>query len=115
LHTASSIFAFILGASVLPFVWNVMRSYRYGRRVTADDPWGFGNSLEWATTCPPPRHNFYELPRIRSERPAFELHYPQVTRRYRQEAHQQPQSNPSEVASQSWGRARQPDDDPRSR
>ena len=23
---------------------------------------------------PPPRHNFIELPRIRSERPAFELH-----------------------------------------
>ena len=41
-----------------------------------DDPWGFGNSLEWATSCPPPRHNFTSLPRIRSERPAFDLHYP---------------------------------------
>ena len=40
-----------------------------------DDPWGFGNSLEWATSGPPPRHNFTELPKIRSERPAFELHY----------------------------------------
>jgi cytochrome c oxidase subunit I len=33
--------------------------------------------LEWATSCPPPRHNFRSLPRIRSERPAFDLHYPQ--------------------------------------
>ena len=52
-----------------------------------DDPWGFGNSLEWATSCPPPRHNFTELPRIRSERPAFELHYPEYVERFRDEAH----------------------------
>ena len=25
---------------------------------TVDDPWGYGHSLEWATSCPPPRHNF---------------------------------------------------------
>ena len=46
-----------------------------------DDPWGYGNSLEWATSCPPPRHNFVSLPRIRSERPAFDLHYPEVVGR----------------------------------
>ena len=57
------------------------------RRSTVDDPWGFGNSLEWATSCPPPRHNFTELPRIRSERPAFELHYPHLAERFRHEAH----------------------------
>src|SRR5450759_5280192 len=43
-----------------------------------DDPWGYGGSLEWATSCPPPRHNFTSLPRIRSERPAFDLHHPEV-------------------------------------
>ncbi len=78
LNTISTIGAFILGASVLPFVWNVFRSYRYGELATEDDPWGYGNSLEWATTSPPPRHNFLELPRIRSERPAFDLHYPHI-------------------------------------
>ncbi|MFC5996432.1 cytochrome ubiquinol oxidase subunit I, partial [Pseudonocardia hispaniensis] len=36
---------------------------------------------------PPPRHNFTELPRIRSERPAFELHYPHLVERLRAEAH----------------------------
>ncbi|MBL1289324.1 cytochrome ubiquinol oxidase subunit I, partial [Streptomyces sp. For3] len=42
------------------------------------DPWGYGRSLEWATSCPPPRHNFLTLPRIRSESPAFDLHYPAI-------------------------------------
>ncbi|QLY31703.1 cytochrome c oxidase subunit I [Nocardia huaxiensis] len=87
LNTISTIGAFILGASMIPFVWNVFKSYRYGEVVTVDDPWGYGNSLEWATSCPPPRHNFYELPRIRSERPAFELHYPHMVERMRAEAH----------------------------
>ncbi|MFC3482282.1 cytochrome ubiquinol oxidase subunit I, partial [Amycolatopsis roodepoortensis] len=59
--------------------------YRYGEIVTVDDPWGYGNSLEWATSCPPPRHNFTELPRIRSERPAFELHYPHMMERIHKE------------------------------
>ena len=87
LNSISTIGSFILGASVLPFVWNVFKSLRYGQVVTVDDPWGYGNSLEWATTCPPPRHNFTELPPIRSERPAFELHHPHMIERMRAEAH----------------------------
>ncbi|MCK7642088.1 cytochrome c oxidase subunit I [Corynebacterium sp. CCM 8835] len=83
----STVFAFILGLSVIPFIWNVFKSWRYGEIVTVDDPWGYGNSLEWATSCPPPRHNFTSLPRIRSERPAFELHYPHMVERMRAEAH----------------------------
>jgi cytochrome c oxidase subunit I len=75
LNTVSTVGAFILGASMLPFLWNVWKSYRFGELARADDPWGFGNSLEWATTCPPPLRNFHRLPRIRSERPAFDLKY----------------------------------------
>ncbi len=75
LNTISTIGAFILGVSVLPFVWNVWKSYRFGRLVTVDDPWGYGNSLEWATSCPPPLRNFDRMPRIRSERPAFDVKY----------------------------------------
>ena len=89
LNTWSSIGAFVLGASTLPFIWNIIRSYRHGEVTTADDPWGYGNSLEWATSSPPPRHNFTSLPRIRSERPAFELHHPHMVERMRAEAHPQ--------------------------
>jgi cytochrome c oxidase subunit 1 len=58
-------------------MYNVWKS-RKGPLVTVDDPWGWGRSLEWATSCPPPRHNFDSLPRIRSESPAFDLHHPEV-------------------------------------
>ena len=87
LNTVSSISSFVLGASFLPFAYNMYRSYRFGEICTADDPWGFGNSLEWATSSPPPRHNFTSIPRIRSERPAFEYHYPHLLARLEAEAH----------------------------
>ena len=87
LNTVSTVGAFLLGVSMLPFLWNVYKSYRYGEVVTAEDPWGHGNSLEWATSCPPPRHNFTVMPRIRSERPAFEAHYPELAERLEMEAH----------------------------
>ncbi|WP_197285178.1 cbb3-type cytochrome c oxidase subunit I, partial [Sciscionella sediminilitoris] len=85
LNTISTIGSYVLGFSVLPFVYNVFRSYRYGEVVTQDDPWGYGMSLEWATSTPPPRHNFTSLPRIRSERPAFDLHYPHIAERAEKE------------------------------
>ncbi|WP_314175625.1 aa3-type cytochrome oxidase subunit I [Streptomyces winkii] len=79
LNTVSSAGAFLLGLSTLPFLYNVWHTSRYGTRVTEDDPWGWGRSLEWATSCPPPRHNFEALPRIRSESPAFDLHHPEIS------------------------------------
>ncbi|MFR9776889.1 cytochrome c oxidase subunit I [Micromonospora sp. MS34] len=75
LNMVSTIGSFILGASTLFFIYNVWKSWRYGALVTVDDPWGFGNSLEWATSCPPPLRNFDRVPRIRSERPAFDAKY----------------------------------------
>jgi cytochrome c oxidase subunit 1 len=69
--------AFLLAVSTLPFLWNVWKT-RLTPKITVDDPWGWGGSLEWATSCPPPRHNFTSIPRIRSERPAFDLKYPEV-------------------------------------
>jgi cytochrome c oxidase subunit 1 len=75
LNMVSTIGSFVLGISTLFFLWNVWKSYRVGKLVTVDDPWGFGNSLEWATSCPPPLRNFERMPRIRSERPAFDAKY----------------------------------------
>jgi cytochrome c oxidase subunit I len=70
--------SFLLGASMLPFLYNVYITAKNGKKVALNDPWGFGNSLEWVTSCPPPRHNFTSIPRIRSERPAFDLHHPHI-------------------------------------
>ncbi|MFI9626705.1 cytochrome c oxidase subunit I [Streptomyces sp. NPDC052042] len=78
LNTVSSVGAFLLGTSTLPFLYNVWKTARHAPAVTVNDPWGFGRSLEWATSCPPPRHNFDSLPRIRSDSPAFDLHHPEV-------------------------------------
>ncbi|GIH63738.1 aa3-type cytochrome oxidase subunit I [Microbispora siamensis] len=78
MHQVSSIGAFLLGLSTLPFLYNIWWTVRHGEKVTVNDPWGHSNSLEWATSCPPPRHNFVSIPPIRSERPAFDLRYPRL-------------------------------------
>src|SRR5262249_30903914 len=76
-NTISTIGAFILGAATLPFLYNVGRWSQPGRFVEVADRWGHGNWLEWATSCPPPLRNFDRMPRIRSERPAFDLKFPE--------------------------------------
>ncbi|MET7401110.1 cytochrome c oxidase subunit I [Dactylosporangium sp. NPDC005572] len=78
LNTISTIGSFILGASTLPFLYNMWKSYKTGRVVAVNDPWGHGNSLEWATSCPPPLRNFDVMPRIHSERPAFDAKFPEL-------------------------------------
>jgi len=59
-----------------------------------------------------------ELPRIRSERPAFELHYPHLVERVRSEAHVGGKGHPtapSEVAAQAVEDRPSGGDDPRSK
>ena len=77
MNMISTVGAFLLAFSNIPFFVNVWIT-RKAPLVGVDDPWGYGGSLEWATSCPPPRHNFTSIPRIRSERPAFDLHHPEV-------------------------------------
>jgi cytochrome c oxidase subunit 1 len=51
----ATIGAFLIAASFLVFVYNVVRSRN---NVTSDpDPWD-ARTLEWATASPPPAHNF---------------------------------------------------------
>jgi cytochrome c oxidase subunit 1 len=68
----------LLALSMIPFFLNVYLTWRNGEKVTVNDPWGYGRSLEWATSCPPPRHNFTSIPRIRSESPAFDVNHPEL-------------------------------------
>ncbi len=77
MNTVSTIGSFLLALSMIPFAINIWIT-RNAPLVQVDDPWGYGSSLEWATSCPPPRHNFLTMPRISSERPAFDLHHPHI-------------------------------------
>ncbi len=70
LNLAATVGGFLIAASMLPFLWNVFISLRSGA-IAGDDPWE-GNTLEWATSSPPPPYNFDRLPQIRSERPLFD-------------------------------------------
>jgi cytochrome c oxidase subunit 1 len=76
MNMVSTVGAALLALSMIPFAINVWIT-RNAPKVTSNDPWGYGASLEWATSCPPPRHNFLSMPKIRSERPAFDLHHPE--------------------------------------
>ena len=75
MNMVSTVGSTLLALSMIPFAINIWIT-RKSPKVTSDDPWGYGSSLEWATSCPPPRHNFHRMPEIRSERPAFDLHHP---------------------------------------
>lgn len=77
MNLISTIGAAILAISMIPFLWNVYITAKKGQKVTVNDPWGYGRSLEWATASPFPRHNFTSIPRVRSESPAFDLNHPE--------------------------------------
>ncbi|HEX5241354.1 MAG TPA: cytochrome c oxidase subunit I [Candidatus Limnocylindrales bacterium] len=73
LNLLATVGGFTIAASMLPFLWNVFVSVRNGK-IAGDDPWE-GNTLEWATSSPPPPYNFDRLPEIRSERPVFDARH----------------------------------------
>jgi cytochrome c oxidase subunit 1 len=78
MNQLSTVGSMILAVSMIPFLFNVWWTKRNAPMVGVNDPWGYGRSLEWATSSPPPRHNFTSIPRIRSESPAFDLNHPEV-------------------------------------
>jgi cytochrome c oxidase subunit I len=71
LNVLETVGAGVIALSVLVFLCNLWVSLR-SRREAGDDPWQ-GQTLEWATSSPPPRHNFDELPPIGSYAPLLDL------------------------------------------
>jgi cytochrome c oxidase subunit 1 len=77
LNLLATVGGFIIASSMIPLLWNIFISLRAGEPA-GDDPWG-ANTLEWATSSPPPPYNFDHLPEIRSERPLFDLRHGNVS------------------------------------
>lgn len=69
LNHISALFAFVLVAAFLVFVWNLVYSMRKGQ-VAGDNPWDAW-TLEWATTSPPPPENFTSVPPVHGRRPLW--------------------------------------------
>jgi len=74
LNMISTIGAFILLASVLMFLWNIVSSLSSGAPA-GDNPWDAW-TLEWATSSPPPPENFALVPPVHGRRPLWDLKYP---------------------------------------
>ncbi|OLE66846.1 MAG: hypothetical protein AUG09_05515 [Acidobacteria bacterium 13_1_20CM_2_68_7] len=72
----STIGAYLLGASVLVFLYNVVLSLRRGP-AAGDNPWNAW-TLEWATPSPPPEDNFTLVPPVRGRRPLWDLAHSQA-------------------------------------
>jgi cytochrome c oxidase subunit 1 len=76
-NLASSIGAYILGAGMLVFAYNVLKSRRSGA-IAGNDPWG-GPTLEWMIPSPPPEYNFARIPTVTSRYPLWDLKQPHLT------------------------------------
>lgn len=73
LNFAQTIGAFIQAVGLLLLCYDVWRALRHGSRA-GDNPWDAW-TLEWATSSPPPPHNFNALPPIVSARPLWDLQH----------------------------------------
>ena len=62
---------FVIGISILVLLANILSSLRSGQ-PSGPNPWNAW-TLEWATSSPPPEHNFETVPPVRGRRPLWDL------------------------------------------
>jgi cytochrome c oxidase subunit 1 len=71
LNVVASIGSYVIAIAMVVLVANLLWSVSI-RRAAEPDPWQ-GHTLEWATSSPPPRHNFVDpLPEISSYAPLLD-------------------------------------------
>ncbi len=61
LNVVTSMSAWLLAISQIPFIINLFLSLYKGKRVKNDNPWD-ATTLEWSTPTPPPHGNFLKEP-----------------------------------------------------
>ena len=71
LNTLTGIGHGLMALTVLGFIALTQRAYAKGP-LAGDDPWN-GQTLEWATSSPPPENNFAELATVSSPEPLTDL------------------------------------------
>ncbi|WP_211253993.1 cytochrome c oxidase subunit I [Pelobacter seleniigenes] len=76
MNMLSSCSAAVLMLSLLIFFANLIVSLYRGEQAS-DNPWE-GWTLEWATSSPPPPHNFDKVPYIRNRRPLWDQLHPDL-------------------------------------
>jgi cytochrome c oxidase subunit 1 len=70
LNMLASLGAALMAIGAIVFLVNAAHSLRAGT-LAGDNPWGAG-TLEWATSSPPPKPNFYALPTVAGREPLWE-------------------------------------------
>lgn len=63
LNSVMSTAAFLLAISQVPFIFNVLFAWVFGKKVNSDNPWD-ATTLEWATPTPPGHGNFTFEPAV---------------------------------------------------
>ncbi len=72
LNLIATIGVYLIALSVTIFIFNFISSIvMKGGKIADDDPWE-GDTLEWATSSPPPPYNFARIPVVHSARPLKE-------------------------------------------